>query len=307
MLHTNKDKLPVKSLVGQVAQLGTQSFSFMTMDPDGRGQYRVGTGGVTYNYRLGDSCMDLVGSHVEPGVSSEYGGPPKASAGPMGSPASFAYNQYACVGNLAVITGGPLDGKQGYVIGKISGYGVTLGFAPEVIDQMQGTEHFHIRAFGVGLQLTDAGDAVMVHNLDPWVLENMGIREQDGIYSVPVKLVVPGHLVGAGVGGSVIASCGQLMTDGGPLDKEYGLDKLCFGDYIAVTDLDMTSGRTFLEGAVSICQVVSSDCVSTGAGPGIMTVMASKTGRIRPVISDKANLANILNFYKENKPNDKNQ
>ena len=33
MIQTNKDKLPIKSLVGQVAQLGTQDFSFMAMDP----------------------------------------------------------------------------------------------------------------------------------------------------------------------------------------------------------------------------------------------------------------------------------
>lgn len=294
MIQTNKDKLPIKSLVGQVAQLGTQDFSFMAMDPEGKGQYRVGTGGITYNYRLGDSCMDLVGVHVEPGVSSEYGGPAKPAAGPMGSPANFAYNQFACVGNPVTITGGPLDGKKGYVIGKISGFGVTLGFDREVIAQMQGTEHFHIRACGVGLQITAAGDDVMVHNLDPWVLEQMGIEEQDGIYSVPVRAVVPGFLVGPGVGGSVIASSGQLMTEAGALNRQFGLDGLCFGDYIAITDLDMTSGRTFLEGAVSICQIVSSDSLSTGAGPGIMTVLASKTGRIRPVLSEGANLANIL-------------
>lgn len=296
MISTNKDRLPVKSMIGTVKPVSKQSFGLMVMDPDGQGQYRVGTGGVSYNYKLGDSCRALVGSHVQPGVSTEYGGPMGPSDPMMGSPYAMVYTQCCCVGNKAVVLGGPLDGKTGYVTGKITSGGVTLGFDDEVIAQMNGTERFAIRACGVGLAIEGEED-VMVHNIDPELFEKLGITEKDGVYSVPVKKIIPGFLVGAGVGGGVITGSGQLMTDnGGENDTAYGLDKLCVGDFIAITDMDMTSGRTFWEGAVAICLVVSGDCESTGAGPHIMTVLASKTAKIQPVLQETANLANLLDL-----------
>lgn len=297
MIRTNKDRLPVKPLLGKVKEMGNESFSNMVMDPDGRGQYRVGTGGIHYNYRLGDSCRKLVGTHLQPGVSSVYGGGEPATNPYFGSPAAAAYNQYCCVGNQAAILGGPLDGRTGVVTGKISGFGVTLAFDDEVIAQMNGTERFVIRACGVGLEIEGEPD-VAVHNLDPELLDSLGLEEHGGVYDVKVKKIIPGHLVGAGVGGSVIASCGQLMTDnGGENDTLYGLGELCVGDFVAITDLDMTSGRTFWEGAVAVCLVVSGDCESTGAGPGIMTVLASKTAKLNPVLDADANLANLLELH----------
>lgn len=296
MIRTNKERLPVKSMIGTVKPVGKQSFGFMVMDPDGRGQYRVGMGGVSYNYRLGDSCRALVGAHVQPGVSTEYGGPSGPSDPIMGSPYAMAYTQYCCVGNRAVILGGPLEGKAGYVTGKLSGGGVTLGFDDDVIARMNGTERFAIRAWGVGLEI-DGEEDVAVHNLDPELFEKLGVTREGGTYAVPVKKIIPGLMVGSGVGGGVVAGSGQLMTDnGGENDTLYGLGELCVGDFIAITDMDMTSGRTFWEGAVAICLVVSGDCESTGAGPHILTVMASKTPKIRPVVSGRANLADLLDL-----------
>lgn len=294
MIKTNKDKLPIKPLIGQVSHVGLQNFMTMTMDPDGKGQYRVSTGGITYNFKLGDNCMDIVGAHIEPGVTTVFGG--VGSPGPFGPPEGTAYSQLACVGNEAFILGGPLDGTKGYVIGKISGHGVTLGFDSEVIQKMNGTERFFIRALGVGLAIEGADEKIMIHNIDPSVLEAMNIKEDGGKYYIPVKKILPGHLVGAGVGGGVVAGSGQIMTDDGPINKEYGLDDLCFGDFIAFTDIDMTSGRTFREGAVAVCQIVSGDCLSLGAGPHIMTVAASMDGTVVPVIDENANLANILDL-----------
>lgn len=284
----------MKPLIGQVAQLGMPNFGTMTMDSDGRGQYLVGTGGITYNYRLGNNCMDIVGVHIEPGVSTKYAGPPSGPEDPFGPPQASAYTLYACVGNEALITGGELDGNKGFVIGKISGYGVTLGFDKDITERMNGTERFSIRACGVGLEIEGAKERVMVHNISPEVLEGMGITEEQGKYIVPVKKVLPGFLVGPGIGGGTVGGSGQIMTDGGSQDMEYGLNALCFGDYVAITDIDMTSGRTFCTGAVAICQIVAGDSPSSGDGPCIMTVLASKTGDLLPVIDEKANLVEIL-------------
>ena len=58
-MKTNQDRLPIKSLIGEVKPMETQSFGFMAMDSEGQGQYRAGTGGISYNVRLGDSCLML--------------------------------------------------------------------------------------------------------------------------------------------------------------------------------------------------------------------------------------------------------
>ena len=69
-MKTNQDRLPIKSLIGEVKPMETQSFGFMAMDSEGQGQYRAGTGGISYNVRLGDSCMDVIGEKLQPGIST---------------------------------------------------------------------------------------------------------------------------------------------------------------------------------------------------------------------------------------------
>lgn len=293
-MKTNQDRLPIKSLIGEVKPMETQSFGFMAMDSEGQGQYRAGTGGISYNVRLGDSCMDVIGEKLQPGISTRYSGAPDPAAGPFGSPAMMAYNIYACVGNEVTIAGGPLAGKKGFVTGKISGFGVTVDFNSDIVQQMHGDEHFYIKAQGVGMQIEGFEETVAVHNTSPLLFEKMGYTLTEGKIHVPVKKIIPGFLIGPGIGGNVLASCCEIMTDHGEGDAAYGLSDLCYGDIIAITDLDTTSGRTFLEGAVSIGMVVSGDSVSLGAGPGVMTLLASKSDWIVPVLSETANLKNYL-------------
>ena len=38
-MKTNQDRLPIKSLIGEVKPMETQSFGFMAMDSEGQGQY----------------------------------------------------------------------------------------------------------------------------------------------------------------------------------------------------------------------------------------------------------------------------
>ena len=293
-MKTNKDTLPVKSVIGEVKPIGLMEFGMMVMDSCGRGHYRVGTGGITYNFRLGDNCMNITGEKIQPGISTKCAGVSGPEAGPGASPENMAYSIYCCLGNEVTIAGGPLAGQKGYVTGKVSGFGVTVDFDRDILEQMHGDERFYIKTCGVGLQMTGAEEDVAIHNLSPQLFEKLGITENGSRYTVPVAKIIPGYLVGPGIGGSVIASCAEIMTDHGDCDRQFGLSSLRFGDIVAVTDLDTTSGRTVLEGAVTIGVIVTSDSIALGDGPGLLTILSSKSDILNPVLSDDANLKNYL-------------
>ena len=72
--------------------------------------------------------------------------------------------------------------------------------------------------------------------------------------------------------------------------KEYGLDDLRLGDFVAILDADATYGRIYKTGGVVIGIVVHASCVLAGHGPGVMIAMSSKEGLLVPKISAKANL-----------------
>ena len=154
-MKTNKDTLPVKSIIGEVRPIGLMEFGMMVMDPFGQGHYRVGTGGITYNFRLGDNCMNVTGEKIQPGVSTRCAGVSGPESGPGASPESMAYNIYCCLGNEVTIAGGPLAGQKGYVTGKVSGFGVTVDFDRDILKQMHGDERFYIKTCGVGQMPSD--------------------------------------------------------------------------------------------------------------------------------------------------------
>lgn len=44
------------------------------VSPEGTVKALPGTGSITYNYRVGDSAVDMAGDHVEPSVSITHDG-----------------------------------------------------------------------------------------------------------------------------------------------------------------------------------------------------------------------------------------
>jgi hypothetical protein len=74
------------------------------------------------------------------------------------------------------------------------------------------------------------------------------------------------------------------------------LDKLRFGDVVALIDADNTYGRIYKEGAVSIGVISHSICHGAGHGPGVTTLFASANGNIDVVVDRSANLAKLLNL-----------
>lgn len=245
------------------------------------------TGGITYNVKIGDSCMEWVGDHIEPGVSIKNDNVNENNALML----------LSCIGNEAKVVSGEAKGAKGYVTGMHGGIEhVLIYFSEDDMEKMAIGDSILIKAYGQGLKIEDHSD-IKCMNIDPNLFDNLGIKEnEDGIIEVPVVTEVPAYLMGSGVG-SLTAFSGDydIMTGDEEANKEFGLDKLRFGDLVLLRDCDNTNGRQYLKGAVSIGVVVHSDCIKSGHGPGITVIMSSKTMKIKGIKSQDANIAYYLN------------
>jgi len=282
-LHTNEDRLIVQSVLGRVAP------------PVSRGDWRVGAdgvpsllpgpGGITYNCKVGDSALDWVADHVEPGVSIKTD---KEAH-------NAALNIAACVGNIARVVSGDAKGATGVVTGKHGGIEhVLIDFPDCVLDRLVIGDKVQVRARGLGLALTDLPD-VRLANLDPDLLKKMAPEQRDDRLIVPVARRIPAALMGSGIGRSHVFSGDydiQLFDERAV--EEHGLADMRLGDVVAVMDADHTYGRIYRSGAVSIGVVVHSCCKTAGHGPGLTSLMSSRDGRIETVLDDAANIANYL-------------
>jgi hypothetical protein len=286
-MRTNRDKLVMISVQGTI------------VNPRHSGRHGVshggtpfmvpGTGGITYNVRVGDPVFGWEVDHVEPGVSTVLDEKDRSS------PTNQGYNFYACVGNEAKVVSGDAKGAKGVVTGHHGGAEhVLIDFSQAVLEQLTLDDKFLIKGFGQGLRLLDYPD-VHVYNLDPNLLEEMGIAEKDGELHVPVVGAVPSFLMGSGVGSTSMGTGDyDIMTADEEALRKHGLEKLCFGDIVYIEDHDNSFGRCYRKGAGTIGVVIHSDCRSAGHGPGVTTMMTSAKAILKPVISAQANIARIL-------------
>jgi len=286
-MRTNKDRLVMISVQGTIVK------------PEHSGRHAVshagepfmvpGTGGITYNVRVGDPVFGWEVDHVEPGVSTLLDEKDRSS------PTNRGYNFYACIGNEAKVVTGDAKGAKGVVTGHHGGAEhVLIDFSQGVLEQLTLDDKFLIKALGQGLRLLDYPD-VRVYNLDPNLLEEMGIVEKDGELHVPVVASVPSFLMGSGVGSTSMGTGDyDIMTADEEALKKSGLDKLCFGDIVYIEDHDNSFGRCYRKGAGTIGVVIHSDCRYAGHGPGVTTMMTSAKSILKPAISPHANIARIL-------------
>lgn len=283
MLKTNRDKVVKWSAQGKIHH------------PIG-GRYRVSsegipmvlpaTGGISYNVKIGDCAFGWAGDHVEPGVSIRN----------ENEKENDALMTFACIGNEAKVVSGDAKGAKGYVTGMHGGIEhVLIYFDNDVLENLAIDDKIMIKAYGQGLKLEDY-DNIKVMSIDPDLFEKIGIEEKDGKIQVPVVAKVPPYLMGSGIG-STNAYTGDydIMTGDKEEIKRLGLDKLKFGDLVLLEDCDNTYGRGYLKGAVSIGVVVHSDCVLSGHGPGITTIIVSKDPVIEGVIDENANIGVYMN------------
>ncbi len=283
MLKTNENKLVEISVIGEIQSplIGNP----YRVAHDGQLKVFPGTGGITYNVRIGDNVCGLQADHVEPCVTIKN---PKEHE-------NGALNTLSCAGNIAKIVTGDAKGKKGFVTGKHGGCEhVLLDFEPEVLDDLTIGDKIQIKAYGVGLELLDYSN-IKVFNISPGIFKKLDIKQNKDTLEVGVTHLVPSKIMGSGIGKDNVSRGDydiQLFDEN--VVKKHELDSLRFGDIVAITDADHSYGRIYKEGAVSIGIVVHSDCIISGHGPGVMTIMTSKDGKIIPKINKNANLKEYL-------------
>jgi hypothetical protein len=280
MLRTNRDKLPIVGLQGQVWPSKTKITGRMT--GDGEVLWVQGTGGITYNAQIGDICTGWVADHLEPGVTTRH----------PDEDQNLGYTIFSCIGNEALVSTGDAKGGKGIVTGKHGGVLHTLVyFPPAVLDKLTLYDKIDVKASGQGLTLLDYPD-IALRNMSPALLDRMNITEANGKLRIGVAKIVPACLMGSGVGSFTSASGDfDITLHDESLVAEYGLDTLRFGDIVAIKDSDTRFGRTYRGGAITIGVVVHGDSNLNGHGPGVTTLMSCKTPLIEAFPDERANLA----------------
>ena len=283
MLKTNRDKLIKISVQGSVDHPGTPTGTEYNPDRMRMAQATPTMGGICYNANIGDCCMGIKGEHTEPGVTTKN----------LTSEAyNGAYNTYSCIGNVAKVVTGDAKGELGRVTGMHGGpEHVMLWFPQETLEKLTCTDQFLVKAYGFGLELTDYPDVVCT-NLDPDLLDAMGIEEKDGKLIVKVAAKIPGYLMGSGKGHyHPVRGDYDLMTQDKEEIARLGLDKLRFDDIVLLEDQDNTWGRAHCKGASTIGVIIHGESDRMGHGPGITTILSSRKPIIEGVLDESANLA----------------
>jgi hypothetical protein len=290
MLTTNEDKVVEFLLQCQAGPPKTRGT--WGVDHQGNPFLLPSIGGITLNIQVGDPAFGWAGDHVEPGVSCTAD-----TKKPFEHP-NVSLQVFACVGNKATVTSGKAEGHVGVVLGHHGGSEhVMVDFPRQVKEKLTYDDKIIIHAQGQGLKLVDYPEVVLF-NLDPGLLNQMRIQEPgNGKLQVPVTTIVPAACMGSGIGAAHVAKGDyDIVTSDPDTVQEYQLDKIRFGDFVALMDHDNRYGRAYRQGAVTIGVVVHSDCLRAGHGPGVTTIMTCETSFIEPVIDPRANIADLLDI-----------
>jgi hypothetical protein len=286
-LRINKNALIQFAVQGQV--MYPKSYGW-EVTRTGKAVMLPGVGGITYNVKVGDTVFGWEGDHIEPGVSLTCD-PSKLERDP-----NRAFNIFSCVGNEAVVLTGDAKGARGVVTGHHGGVEhVIVDFADDVLGKLTHDDKIRIRACGQGMKLLDFPE-VKLYSLAPDLLAKMHLRVADvGSIEVPVTAVVPGKLMGSGLGhNDVFKGDYDIQTSDPKALKRHGLETLRFGDFVAIEDHDSSFGWTYKEGAITIGIVIHSDSHLAGHGPGVQTLMTCTQKQLIPKVGPNANIGSYL-------------
>lgn len=281
MLRTNEKKLVMLAVAGEISSPGCRP----RVCYDGKVRVTPGTGGIAYNVKVGDPAFGWAGDHIEPGVSTKH-----KEMGP-----NQGYNTLSCIGNTSYVLSGDAKGAKGTVTGKHGGIEhVIMHFEGDVLEKLQIGDKVQVRSIGQGLELLDYPD-VKCLNMDPALINKMGVVEKEGVLEVPVTAMIPPEFMGSGLGAASAESGDYDITsmEQNRL-KELGLDKIKLGDIVAILDSSSYYGRSYRVGAVIIGIVVHGDSFVSGHGPGVASLLTSLKGKIRPIEAENANIAKYL-------------
>lgn len=288
-MKTNEDKLVRQAVQGSISHPLAARTPYR-MDREGRGNILPGTGGISYNVQVGDPAFGWAGDHIEPGVSMKISDNSRQNE-------TYGLSLLACVGNKARVVEGEAEGAEGIVTGLHGGiYHVLIYFEEEDLEKMKIGDKILVKAYGQGLEFVNYPE-IKIYNLSPVMLKKMEVNDTGEKIEVPVTAKVPARLMGSGIGSSSTGLGDYDITTGEKEEiEELGLDNLKLGDIVYLEDCDNTYGREYKKGAGSIGVVVHSDCIKMGHGPGVTTLITSKSDKITPVIKPEANIANYFNL-----------
>ena len=284
-LRTNRDKLVRQSVTGDIAHPRVGA-SVYRISVDGEPVAVPGSGGITYNVRVGDPANGWRGDHVEPAVSMKNFASEEVNG---------ALQTLSCIGNEAVVVTGEARGEKGIVTGKHGGIDhVMVDFTEAQMNKMLPGDRILVRAFGHGLQLLDHPE-VKCFSLDPDFLDKWGPESKGEVLRVPVAHCAPAAAMGSGLGRDNTFRGDYDITLFDPdMVREFGLEDLRLGDIVAITDADSTFGRHYRRGSVAIGIIAHADSVLAGHGPGVASLLTARNGKIEVVMDAKANIADIL-------------
>ena len=258
---------------------------------DGVPRVVPGAGGIVVNQRVGDPCIGLAADHVEPGVSIRN---PEVGNKPKDGP-NLALNTYACVGNLAVVVSGPCEGKRGMVFGKHGGVNhVLVDFPSSVLRRLRNGDRIQVCAIGQGLRLPDH-PMITAWNCSPRLMRRWALRSMRGRLLAPVTHRFPATLMGSGLGrNNAVRGDYDIQLADRRLTRRFRLDRLRYGDFVAIDGADTRYGRSHDPGFVTVGIVVHSDSTVSGHGPGVVTLLTGPTTELIPIKDPMANFAAVF-------------
>ena len=293
-IEYNADELVEQAVIGEISPPAMRE-SVYRVKADGSVAMVPGTGSITYNFRTGDSAVNMTGNHVEPAVSLYNLGRDNSRS----SDENRTLNALSMIGNRVRIVSGEAAGETGWVIGKHGGVEhLMVDFAPEVYDHLIIGDRMQIRALGGGMRLTNVDD-VKVFNTSPDLIAALNAHgagvTADGRLQVPVTHIIPAKIMGSGLGRDhVYTGDYDIQMFDEEVNERYNLNNLRFGDIVAITDADHSHGRIWLGGAISVGVVVHGKSMSAGHGPGVTTLFTSSVGNIELIEDADANLKSLL-------------
>lgn len=289
MLKSNAQNLIESSVAGEVSHptVGSQI---------GAGQGLPGfpgpilsPGGVFYNVKLGDPVLGWDGLEIAiPGVAVRN---PDESR-------NSALLLLSCIGNKAYLVRGG-DARppfpEGTVIGKHKDGFVIVAFPKKVLETIVTGDKVHIRAVGQGLKFTDKSD-VVVMNCSYDIFKNVAISEKGQAVRFPVVKILPSQVLSPGAR-TTDAFSGDFDMQYIPGKSVYNIEELRIGDFVAITDYDFSTGLPrFVAGAISVAVIVHGGIQARSRGPGLCPILTSAGGLIDPIVTKKANLADVVTY-----------
>jgi hypothetical protein len=286
MLKTNVESLVKMKLRGEVIhpELWVERNYVTTWD--GRPKLTVGIGGIVHNVRVGDPAFGWYADHLNAG----------AAVSDPDNTKQRAVCTFSCIGNEVKVLTGEAKGAKGTVVGKTyffagRSHRIVVDFEPGNLEKLAIGDKVEIEAWGTGLKIDGFEDA-RTYSISPDLLQAMGVQAKGGKLAVPVVKVLPGYLMGVGVGRSgPEAGAWDIQSCSPEMNEEHGLEELRFGDIVAVTDVASDWGNGVYEGGVIVGVISHGASDIGGHGPGLAMIISTHKERIQPVIDGKANIA----------------